>query len=69
METEAPIHDQIVQIETRNDWLRFPKMEKYRRCDTYTYEKQPDYLYEDVKDNDFTPLVHTVFQKEQSVGM
>ena len=57
------------KIEHKNDRLRFPKMDKYRRCDRYTYEKQPYNLYEDVKDNNFTPLVNTILQKEQSFNI
>ena len=44
-------------------------MDKYRRCDGYTYEKQPYNLYEDVNNNDFTPLVNTILQKEQSFNI
>ena len=39
-------------------------MDKYRRCDIYTYEKQPYNLYEDVKDNDFSPLVNKILPEE-----
>ena len=57
------------KIEHTNDRLRFAKMEQFRRRETYTYTPQPYNLYNDVQDNDFTPLVNTILEKEQSFNI
>ena len=57
------------KIEHTNDRLRFAKMEQFRRKETYTYTPQPYNLYNDVADNDFSPLVNTILEKEQSFNI
>ena len=44
-------------------------MENFRRRETYTYEQKPYNLYEDVSDNDFTPLINTILSKNESFSI
>ena len=44
-------------------------MENFRRRETYTYEQKPYNLYEDIMDNDFTPLINTILSKHESFNI
>ena len=44
-------------------------MENFRRREIYTYEQKLYNLYEDVLDNDFTPLINTILSKNESFNI
>ena len=44
-------------------------MPNFRRRERYTYEQQPYNSYEDVPDNDFTPLINTILSKNESFSI
>ena len=44
-------------------------MKIFRRRDKYTYTEQNYNIYKDVKDNHFSPLVNTIFEKNESFNI
>ena len=50
------------KIEPSNDWLKCAKMQNFKSHNKYT--PQPDNLYQDFKNNDFSPLVTTILGKK-----
>ena len=44
-------------------------MKNFRHRDKYTYTEKPYNLYKDIKDNDFSPLVNTILEKNESFNI
>ena len=53
------------KVEQKDERLKTPKLEKYKRSDMYIHVNQKLTLFEDVADNDFTPLVKTILDDKK----
>ena len=54
------------QIEHKHDRQSYQKMDNSFRKETYEYKSKPWHLYDDVKDNNFEPLVKMIIDKNES---
>ena len=57
------------KIDHKNDRISFRKMENSRRLDIYHPNKNKWNIYNDVNDNDFTPLIETILEKKESFNI
>ena len=55
------------KVEQKDERLKTPKLEKYKRSDMYTHAVQKWTLFEDVLDNDFTPIVKNILDDKKSI--
>ena len=55
------------KVEQNEERLKTPKLEKYKQSDMYIHANQKWTLFEDVADNDFTPLVKTILDDKKSI--
>ena len=55
------------KIEHKDERLRVTRMEKYKRSDMYIHTVQNWTLFDDVKDNDFAPLVKNIMDDKKSI--
>ncbi len=54
-------------IEHKDERLKITRMEKYKRSDMYIHTVQNWTLFDDVKDNDFAPLVKAIMDDNKSI--
>ena len=55
------------KIEHKDERLKISRLEKYKRSDMYIHAVQKWTLFEDVKDNDFAPLVNNIMDDNKSI--
>ena len=55
------------KIEHKDERLKVTRMEKYKRSDMYIHTVQNWTLFDDVKDNDFSPLVKAIMDNKKSI--
>ena len=55
------------KIEHKEERLKTPRLEKYKRSDMYIHAIQKWTLFDDVKDNDFAPLVKNILDDNKSI--